>query len=159
MPSHMWANHIWTKPQLTLSFICVFLLFSFFTTDKVNINYGFLGNLKNTKCFQPVKLVHVFSFRNWKRMNCIQGFLSNLNNLRNVRRYFACNLDSCEREGLTVSHLIEFSCELLPHCRTLIVKALSDRNIVVGRRKKLCSFMFYSDDLTPHTSQSCPWIR
>ena len=133
--------------------LCFFVIFIF---HKVNINYGFLGNLKNTKCFQPVKLVHVFSFRNWNRMPCIQGFLSNLNNFRNVRRYFAGNLDSCEREGLTVSHLIEFSCELLPHCRTLIVKALSDRNIVVGRRKKLCSFMFYSDDLTPHTSQSCP---
>ena len=74
-------------------------------------------------------------------MNCIQGFLSNLNNFRNVRRYFACNLDSCEREGLTVSHLIEFSCELLPHWRTLIVKARSDRNIVGGRRKKLSSFI------------------
>ena len=158
MPSELWAKYEPSHSSHYHSFV-FFSLFSFFTTHKVNINYGFLGNLKNTKCFQPVKLVHVFSFRNWNRMPCIQGFLSNLNNFRNVRRYFAGNLDSCEREGLTVSHLIEFSCELLPHCRTLIVKALSDRNIVVGRRKKLCSFMFYSDDLTPHTSQSCPWIR
>ena len=41
--------------QSNMNHIIIHLCFFFviFIFHKVNINYGFLGNLKNTKCFQP----------------------------------------------------------------------------------------------------------